>query len=273
MEITIPIVVSVIALIVSILSFQWNKAKYNLDQLQNKVKNFCDNLQRFNELGTVSCLTSYKFEIENLYYINDIEKHNIAYNSLQLEFSKRKEDCLERYKGLMETLDFFEIQGLFENNDFVKWLNKTLNDYHQKLNQFYGDLLDINLIVKAAEKDLLTEERKKFVNLFFDNIRDLLDYNYAFCVFKRDVSGYFGKLSLSDVGLFGKTKSALKLIENKLINILVDYGFDDAINKKEYSKIRKHCPDFGYKFDEMIAEERADFMKFLNIVKNQRKNS
>ena len=272
MEITIPIVISVIALIVSISSFQWNKAKHNLEQLQNNAKLFCDNLQDFVKLGTVHHLTSFKFEIENLYFISDKEKHNIEYNNLQFEFSKRKDNCLERYKAMMGCLDFFEVQGLFEKNDFVKWLNTTLNDYFNKLNQFYGDLLDISVVVKAAEKDLLIKKQINFVNRFYDNIRDLFDYNYAFSVFKRDVSGYFGKLSLSDVGLFGKTKSALKLIENSLIKILVDYGFYDAINKKDYTKIRKHCPDFGYEFDETIAEERADFTKFLSSVKNMRKN-
>ena len=271
MEITIPIVISVIALIVSISSFQWNKAKHNLEQLQNNANKFCDNLQNFIELGTVYHLTSYKFEIENLYFISDTEKHNIEYNNLQFEFSQRKDNCLEKYKAMMGCLDFFEVQGLFENNDFVKWLNKTLNDYFNKLNQFYGDLLDINVVVKAAENNLLTEERKILVNRFYDNIRDLFDYNYAFSLLKRDVSGYFGKLSLADVGLFGKTKTALKLIENNLIKIIVEYGFDDAINKKDYIKIRKHCPDFGYEFDETIAEERADFMKFLDSVKNMRK--
>ena len=58
----------------------------------------------------------------------------------------------------MESLEFFEIQGESSKNELIKWLNKSINEYHLKLNQFYGDLFDINLIVKAAEKGLLTND-------------------------------------------------------------------------------------------------------------------
>ena len=63
MEVT-TIAISIIALLVSISSFQWNKAKHNLNQLQDNAKKFCDNLQEFIGLGTEHYLTLYKYEIE-----------------------------------------------------------------------------------------------------------------------------------------------------------------------------------------------------------------
>ena len=252
----LTISISIIALFVSISSFQWNKAKHNLNQLQDNAKKFCDNLQKFIELSTEHNLTVHKFEIENIYHIKDSESKDITYNNLQIEFSKRKDNCQNKYKQLMESLEFFEIQGESSKNELIKWLNKSINEYHLKLNQFYGDLFDINLIVKAAEKGLLTKENKQFVDNFYNNIRDLLDYQAMFSVLKTDISGYFSKLSLVDVGLFGKTKGALIKIENDLMRIIIEFGFENAITKKDYVKISKQCLDFGEQFDEFVKEEK-----------------
>ena len=266
----LTITISIIALIVSISSFQWNKAQHNLKQLQDNAKKFCDALEEFVALGTEHHLTLFKFEIENLYIIENKEKKNLAYNNLQVVFSERKDNCQKKYKELIESLYFFELQGLFNDNELMKWLNATLNDYYLKLNQFYGDLFDLNIIVRAAKEGLLTKERKQFVDSFFDNIRDLLDYGVAFTVLKRDIGGYFAKLSLADVGLFGNTKKALTKIENVIIKFIKEFGFDEAIKDKNYAKIKKHCLDFGDGYDEFVEEERKDFFKFLNEVKHMK---
>ncbi len=269
----LSIIVSIIAIFVSISSFQWNKSKHNLNQLQNNAKKFCDSLQDFIELGTEYHLSSYKFEVENIYHITNLEQKNTEYNDLQIQFSKRRDCCQNKYKILMESLDFFEFQNALEKNEFLIWVNKTLNNYYIKLHNFYGDLFEINFIASVAEKGLITEKEKEFLNLFFKNIRDLLDYNIAFSVLKRDISGYFAKLSLSDVGLFGNTKSALKKIEYELLRVVKEYGFDEAINKKDYSKIKKHCLDFGEQYDEFVEEEKAEFLKFLSVVKDIKKHN
>lgn len=266
----LSIIASIIAILVSISSFQWNKAKHNLNQLQENAKKFCDSLQDFIEIGTEYHLSSYKFEVENIYHITDWEQKNKEYNNLQIQFLKRRDVCQNKYKILIESLDFFEFQNGAEKNEFLIWLNKTLNDYYNKLHNFDGDLFEINYIARAAEKGLLTEDRKEFLNLFFNNIRDLLDYNTAFSVLKRDIYGYFAKLSLLDVGLFGNTKSALKKIEIDLLRLIKEYGFDEAIYKKDYSKIKKHCLDFGEQYDEFVEEEKTDFFKFLTVVKDDK---
>ncbi|MBQ8426547.1 MAG: hypothetical protein IJX16_02170, partial [Clostridia bacterium] len=123
----------------------------------------------------------------------------------------------------------------------------------------------------AAEKGLLTKENQQFVDNFYNNIRDLLDYQAMFSVLKTDISGYFSKLSLVDVGLFGKTKGALIKIENDLMRIIIEFGFENAITKKDYVKIRKQCLDFGEQFDEFVKEEKSDFIKFLSAVKYMKK--
>ena len=264
----LTIAISIIALMVSISSFQWNKAQHNLKQLQDNAKKFCDSLEEFVALGTEHQLTLFKFEIENLYIIENKEKKNLAYNNLQVAFSERKDNCQKKHKQLIENLCFFELQGLFNDNELMKWLNSTLNNYYLKLNQFYGDLFDINIIVRAAQEGLLTKERKEFVDSFFDNIRDLLDYGVAFTVLKRDIGGYFAKLSLADVGLFGNTKKALAKIENVIMKFIKEFGYDEAIKEKDYMKIKKHCLDFGEGSDEFVEEEKADFFKFLDAVKH-----
>ncbi len=269
----LSIVVSIIAILVSISSFQWNKAKHNLNQLQENAKKFCDSLQDFIGLGTEHNLISYKYEIENICFIENNEKKDIEYNNLQIEISRRKDNCQKKYVKLMESLDFFEIRNELDNNELVKWLNLTLNNYYQRLNQFYGDLFDISFIVRGAERGLLPLEKIKFVDLYFSNIRNLLDYNAVFSVLKRDISGYLAKLSLADVGLFGNTKSALKKIEKNIMHLIKEFGFDKAINEKDYSKIKKHCLDFGEQYDEFIEEEKTDFLKFLSVVKDIKKRN
>lgn len=264
------IIISIIALIVSISSFQWNKAQHNLNQLQETAKKFCDNLQAFIELGSNHCLTSHKYKIENLYLTKDKEKRDVSFNNLQLEFSKRQDNCQQKYKILMESIAFFQIQGVFEDNELLKFLNKTINDYYLKLYQFYGDLFDINAIVKVGYKDLITKENLEFVNSFFVNIRDLLDYNAAFSLFKKEVSGYFSRLSLADVGLFGNTKQALKGIERDIMKTIKEFGLEEAINEKEYEKIRKFCPDFSIISNDFVEEEKSDFLKFLYVVKDMK---
>ncbi len=261
------IAISIGALIVSISSFQWNKAQHNLNQLQLNANKFCDCLEEFVALGTEHHLTLFKFEIENLYIIENKEKKNLAYNNLQVLFSERKENCQKKHKALLESLHFFQLQGSLNDNELLKWLNSTLNDYFLKLNRFYGDLCDVNFIVRASEKGLLTKERKDFINSFFDNMRDLLDYCVAFTVLKRDIAGYFAKLSLADVGLFGNTQKALTKIEKVLMRGIKEFGFEEAIKEKDYTKIKKHCLDFGDGYDEFVKEERTDFFKFLNAVK------
>lgn len=263
----ITIAISIIALLVSISSFQWNKAKHNLNQLQDNAKKFCDSLEEFVALGTEHQLTLFKFEIENLYIIESKEKKNIAYNNLQVVFSERKDNCQKKHKALIENLCFFDFRGLFNDNELVKWFNLTINDYFLKLNRFYGDLFDINHIVRAAQKGLQTKERKDFIDSFFSNIRDLLDYGVAFNVLKRDISGYFAQLSLADVGLFGNTQKALAKIEKAIMKFIKEFGFEDAIKQKDYTKIKKHCLDFGEGYDEFVEEERSDFFKFINAIK------
>lgn len=264
----LTIAISIIALMVSISSFQWNKAKHNLNQLQLNANKFCDSLQEFVELGTEHNLTLFKFEIENLYIIEDKEKKNLAYNNLQVAFSERRDNCQKKYKQLIENLCFFELHGLFNDNELMKWLNSTLNDYFLKLNRFCGDLYDVNETARAAHKGLLTKERKDFINSFFDNMRDLLDYWGAFTVLKRDIGGYFAKLSLVDVGLFGNTQKALTKIENAIMEFIKESGYDEAIKEKDYTKIKGHCLDFGESSDEFVEEEKADFFKFLDAVKH-----
>lgn len=263
----IGIIISIIALGLSVTSFQWNKAKHNLNQLQDNAKKFCDNLQEFIGLGTEHYLTLYKYEIENIYHISDKERQNIAYNNLQVEFSKRKDYCSKAYRLLMESFEFLEIKGFFYNNEIVKLLNKTLNDYYMKLNQFYNDLYDINFIVRGAKLGVLTKDRIDKIHAFFDNVRELLDCNAVFSILKRDMAGYFSKLSLVDVGLFGETKKALIKIQKDISKIFTEFGFEDAINK-DYTKIRRHVPNYGEGFDEFIEEERGDFLTFLNHVKD-----
>lgn len=264
----LTIAISIIALMVSISSFQWNKAQHNLKQLQDNAKKFCDSLEEFVALGTEHQLTLFKFEIENLYIIENKEKKNLAYNNLQVAFSERKDNCQKKHKALIESLHFFQLQGSLNDNELLKWLNLTLNDYFLKLTRFYGDLYDVNFIVRAAEKGLLAKERNEFINSFFDNMRDLLDYNVAFTVLKRDVAGYFARLSLADVGLFGNTQKALAKIENVLMRGIKEFGYDEAIKEKDYTKIKKHCLDFGEGSDEFVEEEKADFFKFLDAVKH-----
>ena len=263
----LSIAISSGALLVSVSSFQWNKAQHNLNQLQLNANKFCDSLEEFVALGTEHHLTLFKFEIENLYIIEDKEKKNLEYNNLQVLFSERKENCKKKHKALIESLHFFQLQGLLNDNELLKWLNSTLNDYFLKLNRFYGDLCDVNEIARAAKVGLLTKERKDFINSFFDNIRDLLDYGVAFTVLKRDIAGYFARLSLADVGLFGNTQKALTKIEKVLMRGIKEFGFEEAIKEKDYTKIKKHCLDFGDGYDEFIKEERTDFFKFLNAVK------
>ena len=263
----LSIAISSGALLTSIAGFQWNKAQHNLNQLQLNANKFCDSLEEFVALGTEHQLTLFKFEIENLYIIENKEKKNLAYNNLQVAFSERKDNCQRKHKALMESLHFFQLQGALNNNELIKWLNSTLNDYFLKLNRFCGDLYDVNETVRAAHKGLLTKERKDFINSFFDNMRDLLDYCVAFTVLKRDIAGYFARLSLADVGLFGNTQKALAKIEKVLMKGIKEYGFEEAIKGKDYTKIKQHCLDFGDGYDEFVKEERSDFFKFLNAVK------
>ena len=266
----LTIAISIIALMVSISSFQWNKAKHNLNQLQDNAKKFCDNLQEFIKSGTEHHLTSFKFEIENIYHITDKEKKNIAYNNLQFEFSKRKDICQRKHQETIESIDFFWVQRDVNNNELVKWLNEILNDYYLKLNRFYNDLPEIDLIVLATQKGLLGKEQLDFVNSFFDNIRDLLDYYVALLVLKKELAGYFGRLSLVDVGLFGSTKKTLIKIENDIMRLIKEFGYKEAIMQKDYTKIKKLCLDFGEGSDEFVEEEKTDFLKFLSAVKDMK---
>ena len=100
------IIISVVALFVSVASFQWNKAKHNLNQLQYNAEKLCNNLEKFIAFSTEHNLTSFKFQIENIYLITNKEKQGIEYNNLQERFSQRKDACRLQYQSLMESLYF-----------------------------------------------------------------------------------------------------------------------------------------------------------------------
>ena len=60
----VTILISISALIISIASYKWNKAKHNLNQLQENGKKLCDSLQDFLDMGTEYYLATYKYELE-----------------------------------------------------------------------------------------------------------------------------------------------------------------------------------------------------------------
>ena len=43
----------------------------------------------------------------------------------------------------------------------------------------------------------------------------------------RNIAGYFGKISLANVGLFGRSKKAMVYIENEILGTIQEIGFDN----------------------------------------------
>lgn len=266
------IVISIVALIVSICTYQWNKAKHNLNRLQENAAKFCDCLQDFIELGSEHNLTMFKFEIENVYHITDSAQNYIAGNELQLEFSRRKNNCKIKYRKLMESLDFFAVAAE-QKNELIDWFNATGTEFFHKLDQYYEGLFRLSIIARRAIVGNIkpNSEEINFIDAFYDNIGDLLHYCYAFCLLKRNIAGYFGKISLAKVGLFGRSKKAMVYIENEILGTIQEIGFDEAVKHNDYAKIKKFCNDYGEQFAEFVAEERKDFEQILDQMR-YRKN-
>ena len=260
------IAISIVSFLVAFASFKWNKAQHNLNQLQLNGKKFCETLQEFIGFGTEHCLSAYKYDIENIYHLSTSEKQNLAFNNLQKEFSSTKDLVQKRYRNLIESISFWDVGGEYQNSNLSRWLSKIINDYYLKLNEFYGNLSDINQMVLLASEGQMSKQNGLFVNAFFDNILSLLEYNQMLIVFKAHVAGYLGKLSLSEVGLFGNTQKALIKIEKEIAKLIEELGFDDVIYKREYSKIRRCCTDFGIEFESFVKAEKDDFVQFLNSV-------
>lgn len=263
----LSIVISGIALLLSIITFFTNKAKHNLQQLQSRYQVFCDNFKSLVMFGNYQQLINFKYDLENIiiYSLDDMQC-GIEFNKLQKNVSANLESSKIAYLDFNSTLDFFEIKSVFKSqsaNKFLEWINNTINIYYAKLNTYYGDLYEINYIGKKARDGVLEPKDFETIKQFYSNIKEIVNMNEVLLLLNRETNGAFGKLSVRGLSLFYSNSKAIRKITNFINSFIKEYGLDDAIYKKDYKKVSVVYKDFcDEAYLKYLTEEENEF-KFV----------
>ena len=265
----ISLVISGIALLISVITFFTNKAKHNLQQLQSRYQTFCDKLTALLLFGGYQKLTNFKFDLENVvnYERTDIQSA-VDFNKLQKENSMNIEACKMAYLELNENFDFFEFKRALrpanKKIEFIQWFNETINKYYSKLNYHYCMLYDINVIAKTAQRGELIPNAEKIIKEFYKNIREIVDMTEVLLILKREITGAFGKLSVRNIRFFQNSTSAIRKLSRFAQKFIHEYGIDDVINNKDYKKISVVYKEFGEEsYMKYLDDEERDFCSFI----------
>ncbi len=269
------IIVSIIAVIVSVVSYKTNKAVNNQIQLQNNYFDLCQKLQKLINFGTEDNLTSFKFDIENYtcYDKSSIDSCR-EFNNLKKRFYEQKMQVKSAYMEMKENFDFLYTQTrllCFSNeNQFDVWLNDNIDIYFSKLDKYYDDLDRIFKLTRGAQLGLQSSDENQIVDAFYDNIIDIIRISQALQLLKRNMAGRFKRLSVREINAFNDNEILISNIKKEMYSYVIQFGIDDAIKNTDFSKIKQVCSDFGVHYDEFINEEKNDYHNFLRII---RKNS
>ena len=274
----ISIIVSIIAVIVSVVSYKTNKAVNNQIQLQNNYFDLCQKLQKLINFGTEDNLTSFKFDIENYtcYDKSSIDSCR-EFNNLKKRFYEQKMQVKSAYMEMKENFDFLYTQTrllCFSNeNQFDVWLNDNIDIYFSKLDKYYDDLDQIFMLTRGAQLGLHSSDEKQIVDAFYDNIIDIIRISQALQLLKRNMAGRFKRLSVREINAFNDNEMLISNIKKEMYSYIIQFGIDEVIENTDFSKIKRVCSDFGVHYDEFIREEKNDYHNFLNIIrKNSNKN-
>ena len=165
-----------------------NSAKYNLSQLQEQFFRFNDKFQILLDFANYNLLTNFKYDLENILIYGN-ENLPINYNNLQKNDGLNVDLCKKAYTEVIENMGFFEVPSYVyekpQKNEFVKWLNTTLNTFYFKLNTHYTSIYDINELAYFAHGGVLKKEVDNIINNFYGNIYELAVYREALIVLKK----------------------------------------------------------------------------------------
>lgn len=270
---TIGILISAIALLVSIATYRANKAVTNQVQLQNVYLAFCEKLQILLDLGRENTLVAFKYDFEN-YTFRDLAsmESKREYNELKKKIDLQRESCKKIYSELIEEMDIFLVYtplSLFSKaNQFGKWLNNTLNQYFLKLISYYDGLLDFSDVMYYAQHGETATNEKEVVENFYKNILEILQINQALQTVKREMVGKFKALSVRDVGFFKDNVSCILSIKKQLYSFVEEFEIDKAINGEDCSKIQAKYLDFGKGNCEFVKQAKQESIMFLALLRN-----
>ena len=274
----ISIIVSIIAVIVSVVSYKTSKAVNNQIQLQNNYFEFCRTLQKLIDFGAEDSLTAFKYDIENYTYYdkNSIESSK-EFNNLQKRFYEQKMKLKFIYTELKENFVFLYTQTLLphlsNNNQFYTWLNDNVDKYFLKLDRYYDDLYQISVLTKVAQEGITNSNEKQIVNDFYDNVIDIIKTSQALQLLKSNMAGRFKRLSVREINAFNNNEILILNIKKAMYSYVIEFGIDDAIKGAGFSKIKQIALDFGDDFDRFINEEKSDYLTFLNLVRKNANKS
>ncbi|MDE6676503.1 MAG: hypothetical protein K2K12_02160 [Clostridia bacterium] len=274
----ISILISIIALLVSSAAYLLNVAKHNLQQLQTRYLVFCEKFQSLLIFGSQHQLTDFKYDLDNMIVLDpNSEECYIAFNNLQKTTGKNKDACKKAYNELCENLDFWETKSALkikrDENDFITWLNEIINLYYSKLSSFYVTLFEINFIAKTAQLGVLAPKAIETIRNHYKNIREITEFHETLLALNREITGTFCRLSVRDIGFFSDNIKAIKKIEKYLNKWITQYGINDVIKNKDYSKISTIYKDFNESSLSYLTDEEEEFILFINHIIEMSKES
>lgn len=265
----ISLIIAAIALVISIFSFFSNSAKHNLSQLQEQFFRFNDKFQILLDFANYNLLTNFKYDLENI-LIYDNENLAINYNNLQKNDGLDVDLCKKAYTEVIENMGFFEVPSYaYEKppkNEFVKWLNTTLNAFYFKLNIHYTLIYDINELAYFARGGVLKKEVDNIINNFYGNIYELAIYREALIVLKKEMVEAFNKVRINNLKFFSSNASAIQLIGEHMMSFMQNCGIQELIHNHDYTKISSVYLGITDVYKQTIADEEKDFNTFIHAL-------
>ncbi len=245
-----------------------------MQQLQTQYYRFNEKFQNLLNFGSFQVLTNFKYDLENMMIKNDADSA-VDYNIIQKRTSAQIDSCKNAYTELLETIDFFETtkalnrQNSYKENEFIKWLNSTLNFFYLELNSHYTALYDINQIARLAQSGTLMPNAIETIKSYYDNIYKVVSIRETLLLLKREMFGVFNQSIIKGLGLFFSNTFVIKKLEKHIFWFIDNYGINEVIQKCDYTKITNTYKGLTDIFKNHVIDEENDFIIFINMLIDQ----
>lgn len=253
----ITISISVCALVISLLTYYFNKKAQKQKQFALFADKLKQSLDNFIMLNDENHLTDFKYDLSLILQSYEGKNlHNIEfqkfYNQIQKNIGAEKNQLKLNYRELMTILITIDNKKI---GSHIEWLNKVINDLYKHKNDYYNNLFKLYYSLYQYFYNIIKEDDFiKFINKFFYNIYQVCVLNEVLLYYKSYFISSIQK-TLIDIKLFTVSEySQQELLFVEVDNFITKSGIKEYINNQK---------------EDVLAEDFKNWLSSLKKMNNE----